>query len=249
MIEITDAHIKRLIQLESEIIYYTESDDGRPNYRVMDSPSRLLLSAPHGARTFRNNKYEKWHSEDGFTAGMCMLLAELCDVSAISTVYPNFEYDPNYSRFDVPYKTSIMELVEKNDIRFVLDLHGASFHTNKMKTEEKIDLGYRSDRNEIDRSMGQRHIQELVSLTQKFAGDRYENDFQISHNRFAARRCYTITSFVHNLSVTNSNPAIQALQIELKPHLRIATNENYRDNVKIMLKILVAYIKHLETIE
>lgn len=247
MIEITDAHIDRLIQLESENIYSAEIDDGRPNYRVIDRPSRVLLSAPHGSRTYRNNKFEKWHSEDGFTAGMCRLLAEVCGASAIVTVYPNFEYDPNYSRFDVPYKSTIMQLIEKNDIRFVLDIHGASFHTDKMLAHEKIDLGYRSDKIDIDRSMRRVHIKELVSLTRQFAGERYESDFQISHNRFAARRCYTITSFVHNLSVTYSNPDVQALQIELKPHLRIARNADYRDNVKTMLQVLTNYIQYLET--
>ncbi|NIP44789.1 MAG: hypothetical protein GWN61_22410 [candidate division Zixibacteria bacterium] len=246
MIEITDAHINRLIQLESGITYAADKDDGRPNYRVIDSPSKVLLSAPHGAQTFRNNRYEKWHSEDGYTAGMCLLLAELSSVSAIATTFPNFEYDPNYSRFDVPYKIALKDLVEKNGIRYVLDIHGASFHSVKMDQADKIDLGYRSSRNDADRSMRKKHIDEFISILENIAGERYTLDFQVSHNKFAARRCYTITSFVHNLSVTRSNPDVQALQIEMKPHLRIASNQNYRMSIKTMLQAFVNFLDYLE---
>lgn len=245
MTRITDKHIERLIQLESGVTYAAETDDGTPNYTVIDRPGRVLISAPHGAKTFRNNRFERWHSEDAFTGGMALLLSEICQVPAIVTIFPNFVYDPNYSRFDVPYKNEIRDWVDERGVRYVLDLHGASAHTDKMDPGDKIDLGYRS-KNKADRSMRAEHIDAFTGILRGFAGECYESDFRVSHNRFAARRCYTITSFVHNLSVSYSNPDVEAVQIELKPHLRIANRTEYRENVKIILQALVAFIVYLK---
>ena len=102
---ITSEHISRLINLESKVNYDKSPLEGKDPFIVIENDSKVLISAPHGARTFRNNTEQIWHEEDEYTAGMALLLGELCSVPVIATSCRNDVYDPNYMANDnISYK-------------------------------------------------------------------------------------------------------------------------------------------------
>ena len=69
-----DALIERLIQAESHLHYGEAPPPGVEPFVVIERDSPVLVSAPHGTRTYRNSADEKWHEEDEFTAGIRLLL-------------------------------------------------------------------------------------------------------------------------------------------------------------------------------
>ncbi len=255
--EIKPAHIARLVEIESRISYNELPDDGK-SFIVQSRPSSVMLSAPHGARTFRNTRRQRWHEEDEYTAGIALLLGGLCETSVIATIACNQQYDPNYHR-DCDYKQRLADVIRGHQIRFVLDLHGAALHSTTLDSNQTIDLGYRSD-NEDKRSMDEIHIQTFENILNE-NGTLCDSDcFVVGRNHFRAaggKISEPITTFVHRLNVEHD---VQGLQIEMKPQLRVVkrfpTASLYKscgdysaetDCVIQMLQSLIDFIDYLES--
>jgi len=219
-INISESHIQQLISIESGVKYNESPPFGEHPFIAIARESCVMLSAPHGTRTFRNNGKDSWHEEDEYTAGMALLLSELCGTSVIANVWRSDKYDPNYHK-KCEYKEQMKDLIVRKKIRFVLDLHGAAQDSPKMDTDKTIDLGYRSE-NDEERSIDEVHIAKLESLLAVSDDSCDPACFKISRNKFAARGSETrepITSFVYHL---NLEKRVQAVQIEMKPQTRIA---------------------------
>ena len=180
----------------------------------------MLLSAPHGARTYRNNRKEKWHEEDEYTAGMTLLLSDLCGTSAIATTWRINDYDPNWHR-SCTYKDAMSELIQQTSIRYVIDLHGAALHSVKLARAQTIDLGFRSEK-ETERSMGQQQVKVLENYLRVMDNSCDPACFVVGRNRFAAEESRTITTFAYSQPVPGTQDRVQAIQIEMKPQVRIA---------------------------
>jgi hypothetical protein len=220
MITITPDHVNQLIQRESEIHYDEPPPPGETPFVLVRRDSPVLLSAPHGARTHRNNKNEKWHEEDEYTAGIALLLSELCETSVIATTWRIDDYDPNYHA-SCAYKQEVGELIEEAQVRYVIDLHGAALHSTKLDPNQTIDLGIRSER-EHERSMEEQHVRELERYLQVTDNQCDPECFVVARNRLAAKTSGTITTFAYNQRVPNMQDRVQAVQIEIKPQVRIA---------------------------
>ena len=96
MVDITPVHLNQLITIESHIHYGEPPPPGILPFVAIDRESPILLSAPHGARTHRNSSDDEWHEEDEYTAGMALLLSELCETSVVGTIWRTDDSDPNY---------------------------------------------------------------------------------------------------------------------------------------------------------
>jgi hypothetical protein len=214
--------IQRLVEIESRVKYNEPRPRGKESFVLVKRNSLVLLSAPHGAKTYRNNDKEIWHEEDEYTAGMAMLLGELTNSSVITTNYKNTEYDPNNSDNDkVRYKLAIRDLIEKSGIRYVIDLHGAALHSRSLEKSQTIDLGYRSDQ-ENERSMDEEHVGKLERLLTD-TEDVYDPAcFVVGRNHFAGERPGTITTFVFRNFGQYGKDRVQSVQIEMKPQVRVA---------------------------
>ena len=113
MLILTPDLILKLIEIETQIRYDSLPPAGQAPFQVVAKKSPVLLSAPHGAITFRNSDQQIWHEEDEYTAGMALLLSEICGVSAIAMKQKCQEYDPNFTkRDDLPYKREILNLID-----------------------------------------------------------------------------------------------------------------------------------------
>jgi len=222
MIEITPAHIDKLIEIESSIQYDKPPPDGEKPFVVKNRESPILISAPHGAKTYRNSKKEIWHEEDEFTAGIAQLLGELCDVSVIATASKNEAYDPNFSSdSNIAYKEEITSLIKDAGVKFVIDLHGAALNSSYLKPYQTIDLGFRSE-DATERSIANKHVKRLATFLQNTGENCNPACFVVGRNGLAASGDGTITSFVFNKYGPKTDFKVQALQIEMKPQARIA---------------------------
>ena len=130
---LADYIIERLIQIEVGVHYSEIPPPGRQPFVILDRNSPIILSAPHGARTFRFNDDEIWHEEDEYTASMVLMLSDLCQTSVIATIWRTEESDPNeHPENRSSYKRELRRLVEQGRIRWLIDLHGASITSKNL---------------------------------------------------------------------------------------------------------------------
>lgn len=262
MITIIPDHITKLIAYESEIHYCEppqQDGNGRP-YIVIESDSQVLLSAPHGARTFRNNGVQIWHEEDEYTAGMAILLGHLCGVSVIATNSQNNVYDPNYTvDLQVPYKRDLLRLIQEHHIHYVIDLHGAALNSTFLDPKQTIDLGLRQRSRTQEPSMDIAHVEVLESLLLDTRNQCDSDSFVVGRNRLAGASEGTVITFASNQMIEGTNSRVQAIQIEMKPQVRIAyrfptatlfsscgSYQARPENVIHMLQSLVDFIDYLK---
>jgi hypothetical protein len=112
---------RRLWVFEQACVRY--DDDPLPAevaFRYRPGGRPVLISAPHGASHWRQGY---WKSQDGYTAALAHVLAEHTGAHALYTVR-RIRPDPNFED-DSDYKRTLALLLKENDVRLVIDLHGA----------------------------------------------------------------------------------------------------------------------------
>lgn len=209
MVAVNHDQVNQLIAIESHVHYGEPPPPGMLPFVVISRESPVLLSAPHGARTFRNTPDEEWHEEDEYTAAMALLLSELCGTSVIATIYRTDDADPNYhGEARSVYKQAVRKIFSTHNFRWVIDLHGASQDTNRMGLNHLVDLG---TRRELQSLPG-----EQLSQLQEILEARLGKD-TVHHNGFPAKENgRSITAFCHG------DLKLHAIQIEMKPAVRVA---------------------------
>lgn len=218
--KITAQHYHRLIELESTVQYQSPSDGGEP-FVVKSGEGKVMLSAPHGAMTYRNDEREVWHEEDEYTAGMALLLNEVVKAPVIAMVRKSRAYDPNHSKAGCAYKDEMRRLIQEGRIQYVIDLHGAALCSRTLDSEQTIDLGLRN-RDPAKYSMHENHVKFLENLLQATEGNYDPNCFVVKRNKFPAQCEGTITTFASKLTIGGQGNPVQAIQIEMKPQVRVA---------------------------
>jgi len=128
-----DKTLKEIKEFESTKIYYDKINKDYFKYKKGKIP--ILISAPHGARHLRN---DKWKEEDEYTASIAVILAKQTNTHVIYVKNATRE-DPNFC-LESEYKKAIEEAVKSHKIRFILDLHGA-----KNNSDFKVAVGIISD--------------------------------------------------------------------------------------------------------
>lgn len=206
MVTISAYHFAQLIAVESHVHYSQPPPPGRDPFVIVRRPSPVLISAPHGAITHRNNERQEWHDEDDYTAGMALLLSELCGTSVIATIWRTDDSDPNYHAVrQSPYKQALEKLVNEMGIRWVIDLHGAA--DASLPPHQLVDLGTRKEKHSLPRSL----LETLRAGIEARLGTS-----TVSSNIFPA--CVdgrTITAHCHGVL------GLSAVQIELKSAVRV----------------------------
>jgi len=260
---ITADHINRLINLESGINYDKSPLEGKEPFIVIENDAPVLISAPHGARTFRNNEEQVWHEEDEYTAGMALLLGEICMVSVIATNCRNDRYDPNYTPdVRVAYKHTLGRLIQQHNVLFVIDLHGAALHSDRLDPNQTIDLGLRQRGKDIEPSMEMTHVKKLESLLLDAGTQCDASCFVVGRNKFPGAGDGTVITYAASQTILGTDRKVQAIQIEMKPQVRIANRcpaatlykscgpyQAQTENVMHMLQSLVDFIDYLKEIE
>lgn len=117
--------LDRLVAYESDIQYRIPPPPGAPEFFYEAGRLPVLLSAPHGAAHMRKGELKP---EDEYTAAFVRLLASITGAHALYARYKSGT-DPNFYA-NVPYKEMLQRVVIREQIRFVLDLHGAKENYN-----------------------------------------------------------------------------------------------------------------------
>lgn len=200
-------HLERLIALEAGVHYGSPPPAGQLPFVLVPRRSSVLLSAPHGASTYRNNRQETWHQEEDYTAGLALLLAEISQTSVIATMWRTDDSDPNYHpEGQSAYKRAVRQLVTEQGVRWVIDLHGAA--QASLPPHQLVDLGYRQHK----QSLPAYQVSVFTQLLEAQLGRGV-----VSYNVFPALQANrSITAFCQD------SLGVYAVQIELKPAVRLA---------------------------
>lgn len=251
---IDESHIQRLIQIESQVHYGELPPPGVEPFVCISRNSPVILSAPHGARTFRDNATEIWHEEDEYTAGMALLLSELCHTSVIATIWLTEEFDANeHGESRSTYKQALRRMVENSQPKpgWLLDLHGASENSSRLDANQKVDLGRGRRLEYIPDETAQFFEQILESYLGKGCSQRN------GKRGWDAENEHRMAAFAHRTL------GLSAVQIEMKPSVRIPLRRidasmyakagpypiNPSDvNVLGMIQALADFIEQLKTL-
>lgn len=113
--------ISRLMELENDVRYQEFSSETEPEYQYQAGKVPVLISAPHSAVHTRDRKAKE---EDEYTAGFAQLLGEKTGAHVLYARRKS-NTDPNADTA-APFKNSLIQIVRHNNIRFVIDIHGAN---------------------------------------------------------------------------------------------------------------------------
>lgn len=202
--------IEQLIQMEADIHYDELPPTGQQPFTVIQRASPVILSAPHGAITFRNNHTETWHEEDEYTAGMALLLSKLCGTSVIATTWKTADSDPNeHDEERSPYKQALRQLAQETRARWLIDLHGAGEDNPHLFEKQKVDLGAGSRNKYLPAGT----YKNLVRILNDYLGK------DVAHRRglrgFPAADDNRLAAYAHR------QLGLGAVQIEMKPSVRV----------------------------
>ncbi|MFB4165080.1 S-layer homology domain-containing protein [Alteribacillus sp. JSM 102045] len=99
-------------------------------FTIKEGSIPILVSAPHATEHLREGNVKK---ADIYTGSISAILHELTGSYLIQS--SGFSEDPNYIEAG-DYKQALKQIVEENDIKYVIDLHGSARHR-----DFNIDLG------------------------------------------------------------------------------------------------------------
>lgn len=199
----------RLRKHEESVSYNSPAFDGHP-FKLLPGAGKVMVSAPHGARSFRNTNNEVWHEEDEYTVGFSLLLHDLLNVPVIVSMFRNDVFDPNYHNPNA-YKDALSKFTEENQIRYVLDLHGAALQSKHLYKDQLVDLGAAGI---PPKSIDARSFSEVRTILERYLG-KGSTERKDKEGFNADENNRTITNYLYNLGRVNS------LQIEMKPQVRI----------------------------
>ena len=90
-------------------------------FEIISKDIPIIISAPHSAKQFRNGKIQ---SKEIYTDSLAIKLSEKENISCIyKTAFLN---DDVNSDKESEYKTDLKQYIEKNNIKFLIDLHTMS---------------------------------------------------------------------------------------------------------------------------
>ena len=211
--------LRHMREIEFALIEYDR--EAHPYYGYMRGSIPILISAPHGARHFRMSE-GRWKKEDAYTSSLALELGRLTGAHVLYLKNKARE-DPNNDR-GTAYKEFLKKVVEENNIRFVLDLHGADG-----RRPFKVDVGIMDDAVALCSCPT---FRPLVEKT--FAGFEPE----LFNKDFPAHREGTITSFARN------SLGIEAAQVEINARYRIV--ESKTTGFKANPQRILAMVRRLE---
>ena len=210
MISLPKNAIEQLIQIEAGVHYFDPPLPDNAPFIVFQRASSVILSAPHGALTFRNNHTETWHEEDEYTAGMALLLSEICNTSVIATTWRTEDSDPNeHSEECSAYKQELRRLAQTTQARWMIDLHGAGEDSSRLFKKQKVELGTGSQNEYLPADVSRT----LITILNKHLGK--DVSYRNGMPGFRAEGVNRIASFAYR------ELKLHSVQIEMKPSVRV----------------------------
>jgi len=201
---------------ETQFISNNYFGSSEKDYEYKKGSIPILISAPHTVKQWRNESYK---SADIYTGALAKTLHESTGAHVIYKASTNG--DENYTTEETEYRKKIKDIVAKNDIKVIIDLHGMS-----SDKESNIDIGTGSSSNV--NLLGQNYILSLV-------GSSLGNNNYTVNKYFSGGKTYTMSGYC------SSNIGVPTLQLEINKKYRTSDSENF----SYMANKLTAMINNL----
>jgi hypothetical protein len=247
--------IHRLIEIEGQVHYGELPPPGVPPFVSVLRNSKIIISAPHGAITYRNNGTDLWHEEDEYTASIALLLSELCNTSVIASIWRTEESDPNeHDEKRSTYKQTLRHIVDARKPLWLIDLHGAREDSPNLASTQKVDLGIGEKSEYLPEGVNNFLINCIEKRLEKGVTSR------VDKSGFPAGNEHRIAAFAKR------KLDLSSVQLEMKPSVRIPlrridasmyskVDAKYsgpysapQENVIAMLQALADFISYLHEI-
>lgn len=189
-------------------------------FTIISGSNNILISAPHTYCHIRNKKKKKME------IGLLDIIDILSKKTNAHFIYTNkdINYDPNYDK-DNAYQEKMKEYIKKNNIEYVLDLHGMS---SVYKRNVEIGTNYLKNIN-YDSKL----LDKIVSIFSKNS---------IS-SVYADKRFLSSGNTICN--VMNSTLGVFALQMEINKTLRLRRNKKFIGVVNSLTDIIL-YLERVQ---
>lgn len=199
------------MDFKEKILYY-EFDDKDSLYTAKEGKTKVLLTAVH---TYTQDNKTKYKKSELFTGAIAKYVSEITNCYYYIKQMDN-GIDSNSNKDDI-FKAELISIIKENDIKLVIDIHGA-----KKQHDFDIEIGT-LDNKTIEKSI----LKKLEVEFNKLGIDniKYNNPFKGGG----------ITKCVH------SNTDIDVFQMEINGKYR---SNNNIDNVEKICKSLINFIKN-----
>ncbi len=184
---------ERLRELEKNFSFEQYNGIGDKPFLIEEGKGCIMLSAPHAVNQLRNGNIK---AADRYTGAIALYLHELTGCHLIySARY--FGGDPNYDPVEQnEYQRALKAYIESNDIRFLIDLHGAA-----ESREYAIEIGTAPKTNERGEIVGDID----PSLHQyKFIAELIKNHFEARFTKLWEDKCYVWKNRIFNAGSQNT---------------------------------------------
>ena len=202
-----------IISQEEEFAMNEYMGSGIEDYKYKEGTIPILISAPHTVKQWRNNQYK---SADVYTGALVKTLNETTGAHIIYKTTTNG--DENYTTEETDYRKKIKDIVESNNIRVVLDLHGMT-----LEKESDIDIGTGNTYN-------------INLLNQNYIYSSIINSLNsLNHTTnkyFIGGGPYTISTYV------SQKIGIPSVQLEINRKFRDTDSENFTYIVEQLSKMI-----------
>ena len=209
-------------ELKKQILFYNSQIIQKENkgFEIEKGNIPIILSAPHCVLQTRNGKIKQ---EEGETGAIVQIIAKKAQCYAIfKTTHQND--DANYDIDKNMYKENLREIINRENIKLLLDFHGA-------KNENAFDI-------EIGTDEGKNINQKKYIVTELKEKLNKQNIFNIVENqKFKASSIHTISKYIHE---TTHIPCIQ---------LEITGRYRYIENLEGINKLIIGIENFIETIK
>lgn len=142
-------------------INYLEHLESKDNYIICNGKIPILFSAPHTITHIKENGSIKL--SEPYTKAVALYLNKYFDTFAIIKNF-NDGLDSNRDNNDT-YKKELINLIKENDIKIVIDLHGASIERNfdvELGTLNNLSADFSTIR-ELEETFKENDILEVVN--------------------------------------------------------------------------------------
>lgn len=169
-------------------------------YKYWEGSKPVLITAPHSVRHVRKKKIKP---SDIFTGSIAYFLFELAGCHSLALA-KSYNGDPNYDQV-CTFKEKIKEICSKNDIKLVIDIHGAS-----RERPFDVDLGTMNGKSLLGKKETKKLLMECF---QEYGIEK------VTCNKLSADNQDTVTKYAA------VELKIPSLQVEINRRLR-APNQN-----------------------
>ncbi len=208
---------KQIEQYNQKII---DGEKEGKSFEIVKGKVPIILSAPHCVKQTRNGKIK---GEEGETGAIVQYISEYTNCWCIYKT-ANKQDDANYDIENNPYKEAIIQLVEKNKIKLLIDIHGAGY-------ENDFDIEIGTGR--MENLQGKSFI--IDELKKDFAENQIKN--VTIDTKFKAISEHTISRQI------SQKAKIPCMQLEINGKYRYIENI---EGIKKFTKALMIFINKIK---